>query len=206
MPTKPNILLVITDQQRADTLGVYGSDLGATPNIDRLAASGVTFRRGYCNNPLCMPSRASLLTGRYPSSTGVRTNGAVARDGQPLLPGLLSEVGYRTAAFGKVHYHPAGAQPRGYWPENRHAIESGQDLTRPYLGFQEVALGCGHSDVIPGLHERELREKAPSLLEKRGPGGALFVPDPLLHRAQKIETYQSGIPCHREMEDDLVRG
>ena len=70
-------MLIITDQQRADTLGVYGSTVRATPTLDALASSGVTFRRGYCNNPLCMPSRASILTGRYPSATGVRTNGCV---------------------------------------------------------------------------------------------------------------------------------
>jgi len=194
MPDKPNVLLIMTDQQRADTLGVYGSDLGATPNIDALAESGVTFRRAYCNNPLCMPSRAAVLTGRYPSSSGVRTNGCVARAGQRLLPEVLSEAGYRTAAFGKVHYHPAGGEPQGYWPENRKLIERGEDLTRPYLGFQKIALGCGHQDVMPGLHERELRERAPELLEKRGPKGTSLAPDPLLQFAQKIETYQSTTP------------
>jgi len=119
MLEKPNVLHIMTDQQRADTLGVYGSELAATPNIDALAASGVTFGRAYCNNPLCMPSRATVLTGRYPCCSGVRTNGCVASAGQRVLPELLSEAGYQTAAFGKVHYHPAESEPQGYWPENR---------------------------------------------------------------------------------------
>jgi arylsulfatase len=192
---RPSFLLIITDQQRADTLGVYGSSLGATPTLDALASSGVTFRRGYCNNPLCMPSRASILTGRYPSATGVRTNGCVARPGQPLLPELLAQAGYHTAAFGKVHYHPASAQhAAGYWPENRPTIDAGEDLTRPYLGFQRIALACGHGDVAPGLHARELREHHPDILARRGPAGALEAPDPLLQYADKIQTYKTRVP------------
>ncbi len=61
---KPNFLLIITDQQRADTLGLHGSDIGAIPNIDLLGSTGVTFNRGYCNNPLCMPSRSSTYKHR----------------------------------------------------------------------------------------------------------------------------------------------
>lgn len=192
---KPSFLLIITDQQRADTLGTYGSTLGATPHIDRLASAGVTFTRGYCNNPLCMPSRASILSGRYPSATGVRTNGCVARTGQPLLPELLAQAGYHTAAFGKVHYHPASTKDvAGYWPENRYVIASGEDLTRPYLGFEEIALACGHGDVVPGLHARELCKRYPEVHEDHGPGGALEAPDPLLQHAAKIQTYKTRVP------------
>ena len=191
---KPNVIVIITDQQRADTLGAYGSAVGVTPNIDALAAAGATFERGYCNNPLCMPSRASILTGRYPNTSGVRTNGAVAHSGQALLPELLANAGYRTAAFGKVHYHPCRSQPPEYWPENLNTIASGADLTQPYLGFQTTALGCGHSDVMPGLHEQFLAEQHPEVYARRGPDGALVVPDPLLHHAQKLETYKTAIP------------
>ncbi|MFQ5810129.1 MAG: sulfatase, partial [Armatimonadota bacterium] len=191
---EPNFLLVVTDQQRTDTLGAYGCELGATPHIDAMAAAGVTFPRGYCNNPLCMPSRAALLTGRYPSSTGVRTNGCTAHPGQPLLAELLAQAGYRTGAFGKVHFHPGGGEPGGYWPENRTFIESGADLTQPYLGFQTVAVGCGHGEVLPGLHAAELAEHHPDVYAKRGRDNALVVPDPWLFGAQKIETYQTAIP------------
>jgi len=195
---KPNFLLIITDQQRADTLGLYGSEIGATPNIDLLGSTGVTFNRGYCNNPLCMPSRASILAGRYPSVTGVRTNGVIARSGQPLLPELLSKAGYQTGAFGKIHYHPSmgtgSLKPDEYWPEHPDTIASGEDLTKPYLGFQTVALACGHGDVSRGLQARELSEKFPDVYSKRGANSALLVPDPLLHHAQKINTYKTSIP------------
>lgn len=191
---QPNFLFIITDQQRADTLGANGSTLGATPYIDALARTGITFSRGYCNNPLCMPSRASIMTGRYPSSSGVRTNGVIAHPDQPLLPQLLADAGYHTAAFGKIHYHPFGAPTSTYWPENRHVIDAGNDLTQPYLGFQTIALAGGHGDVVPGLHAQMLVEHYPGIYARRGPSGALFVPDALLHRAQKIQTYKTAIP------------
>ncbi|MCZ7648800.1 MAG: sulfatase-like hydrolase/transferase [Planctomycetota bacterium] len=191
---RPNFLFILTDQQRADTLGAYGCAVGATPNLDRLAAGGVTCARAYCNNPLCMPSRASLLTGRYPHASGVRTNGCAPRSGQALLPDLLSRAGYRTAAFGKVHYHPVRAEPEGYWPENQHVIASGEDLTRPYLGFHEIALGCGHGDVMPGLHTRELQARHPEVLERRGPRGALRTPDTALKETRGLNTYQTSVP------------
>ena len=130
---KPNILFIITDQQRADTLGVYGSTLGATPTLDRLAKGGCRFNRAYCNNPLCMPSRASMFTGRYPSVHGVRTNGITALPDQPLLAEQLAQTGYDTAAFGKLHYHPGSSEKaEGYWPEHR--ASNFEDLTQPYLG------------------------------------------------------------------------
>ena len=67
--TRPNVLLVVTDQQRFDTLGCYGNDYIDTPNLDKFAAGGVLFQRAYCQSPVCTPSRASFLTDRYPSTT-----------------------------------------------------------------------------------------------------------------------------------------
>lgn len=195
MSDRPNILFIITDQQRTDTIGAYGCALGATPTIDRMAAEGVRFENAYCNNPLCMPSRASILTGRYPSTHGVRTNGCVANPDQPLLAEQLKAAGYDTAAFGKMHYHPGSCEKSdGYWPEHRGSIEAGMDLTQPYLGFDTIRLGLGHSDILPGLHERELAERHPDVLALRGGRNALDVPDDLLLNAQKIQTYQSAVP------------
>jgi arylsulfatase A-like enzyme len=195
MNDQPNILFIITDQQRVDTIGAYGCELGATPTIDRMAAEGCRFQNAYCNNPLCMPSRASMLTGRYPSVNGVRTNGCTAYPDQPLMPEVLKAAGYHTAAFGKMHYHPGSCEEaEGYWPEHRNSIQSGMDLTQPYLGFDTIGLGLGHSDVLPGLHERELGEKHPEILKRRGPKNALEVPDELLLNAHKIQTYKSAVP------------
>ena len=72
---QPNILWICTDQQRWDTLGCYGNPFVHTPNIDALAAGGVLFERCFSQSPVCTPSRASFLTGRYPRTTRCRQNG-----------------------------------------------------------------------------------------------------------------------------------
>ena len=74
MPRRPNILLLMADQHRADILGCAGDPVVATLNIDRLAAEGLRFDRVYCQGPLCMPARASLLTERYVRDHGVCEN------------------------------------------------------------------------------------------------------------------------------------
>ena len=169
--------------------------MDATPALDQMAADGCRFENAYCNNPLCMPSRASILTGRLPSVNGVRTNGCTANPDQPLLAEQLKSAGYQTAAFGKMHYHPGGCEEAdGYWPEHRKSVDSGMDLTQPYLGFDTIGLGLGHSDILPGLHERHLKEHHPDVLKLRGKSNSPAVPDELLLNAQKINTYQSAIP------------
>ena len=86
---RPNVLLIMTDAQRRDTLGCYGNRLVRTPAIDSLAAEGVRFAEWHVPNPLCMGVRASLMTGHYPSSHGVRTNGMNLGDAPPAIAGLL---------------------------------------------------------------------------------------------------------------------
>src|SRR3989338_10067906 len=75
MTQRPNFLFIITDQQRADHLGCYGNAVVQTPNIDGIAKSGTRFDRFYVATPICMPNRATLMTGRMPSLHGVRHNG-----------------------------------------------------------------------------------------------------------------------------------
>ena len=74
-PSRSNFLLFITDQHRADFLGCYGHPVLRTPHIDSIAARGMAFDRFYVASPVCMPNRASLMTGRMPSVHGVRSNG-----------------------------------------------------------------------------------------------------------------------------------
>ncbi|WP_083809798.1 sulfatase-like hydrolase/transferase [Mahella australiensis] len=98
-----NILWICTDQQRFDTLGCYGNKFVKTPNIDRPAEMGVLFERCYSQSPICTPSRASFLTGRYPRTTRCRQNGqSIPRD-EKLVTKMLDEKGYVCGLAGKLH-------------------------------------------------------------------------------------------------------
>ena len=107
----PNILWICTDQQRYDTIGALNNRQLRTPNIDRLVANGVSFERAYCQSPICTPSRASFLTGMYPSSVHGCGNGNAAwAEAAPLVTALLADAGYDCALAGKLHL--AGARGR----------------------------------------------------------------------------------------------
>ena len=107
--TKPNIIVIMTDDQGYGDLGCMGAKDLATPNLDALAASGARFQCMYSNSPVCSPSRAALLTGRYPGYAGVRAILAGHRRASGLTPqtptiaSALQGLGYRTGLCGKWH-------------------------------------------------------------------------------------------------------
>jgi len=101
--SRPNIVLIMADQHRADTMGCAGDRTVATPNLDRLAAEGVRFARTSCQGPLCMPARASVLTERYVRDHGVYTNWNAVEPGTPTYLHTLQAAGYHTVALGKHH-------------------------------------------------------------------------------------------------------
>lgn len=101
--SRPNILWICTDQQRWDTLGCYGNPYVHTPHIDRLASEGVLFERCFSQSPVCTPSRASFLTGRYPRTTRCRQNGQDIPDDEVLVTRLLADAGYVCGLAGKLH-------------------------------------------------------------------------------------------------------
>jgi arylsulfatase A-like enzyme len=106
MPDRPNIAIVMTDQQRADLSAREGFPLDPTPTLDRLARQGTWFNRAYTVAPVCAPARVSMLTGRYPSATRVRTNHNIEdATYQRDMIDVLCEVGYATAMVGKNHSH-----------------------------------------------------------------------------------------------------
>ncbi len=101
---KPNILWICTDQQRFDTIGALGNPHVSTPNIDRLVAEGVAFTHAYCQSPICTPSRASFLTGQYPSTVHINGNGLESFPNHPpLITKLLADEGYDCGLIGKLH-------------------------------------------------------------------------------------------------------
>ncbi|MBL7077456.1 MAG: sulfatase [Kiritimatiellae bacterium] len=103
---KPNILFIFSDDHALRTIGAYNPEFDGTPNIDRLAESGAVFTRSYCENSICQPSRAAVLTGKVSHHHGVRTNGSPWNNKQQIFPRLLKQAGYQTAMIGKWHMHP----------------------------------------------------------------------------------------------------
>ena len=109
--SQPNLLFIMPDQLRHDFLSCYGATFIQTPHIDSLAEQGVLYQRAYSPSPLCVPARASLLTGRNAIQNGVTDNGQWLREdlaecGIHTWPELLSAEGYYTAAIGKMHFYP----------------------------------------------------------------------------------------------------
>lgn len=108
---RPNILWFCTDQQRYDTIHALGNPHINTPNLDKLVEEGVAFTRAFCQSPICTPSRASFLTGRYPGNVRGCMNGNEEwGEGAPLVTALLAESGYDCGLSGK--FHLAGAHGR----------------------------------------------------------------------------------------------
>jgi arylsulfatase len=115
---KPNILWICTDRQRWDTLGCFGNSFVTTPNLDALAASGTAFECAFSQNPICSPSRASFMTGRYPRTTRMVRNGQQLPADEKIVPRLLADAGYLCGHAGKLHLAP-GAPPLAIGSERR---------------------------------------------------------------------------------------
>lgn len=136
MDKRPNILWLTTDQQRADTIHALGNPYIDTPNLDKLCAQGVAFTNTYCQNPICTPSRASFLAGRYPSAINANINGASnLPEHCTLITKRLADAGYFCGLVGKLHITSAwddyeDRMDDGYSYFCRH-MASGHYLDRP---------------------------------------------------------------------------
>ena len=167
------MVVIVADQLRADHLGCYGDLPVRTPHIDGLAARGQVFDRAYVANPVCMPNRATIMTGRWPSAHGLRTNGIPLDPGAETFARVLRSEHWRTSAVGKLHFQPNGY---GYEDYQLDAIKSampelwaravtgpfGEDfqswesfdrhldgdavIPEDYYGFDDVAVVSGHGD------------------------------------------------------------
>jgi len=192
---KPNFLVFVTDQQRADWLGCYGHPVVKTPNIDALAARGTRFDEFHTAMPVCMPNRASLLTGRSPSVHGLRHNGCVLSERANTFVDVLAAGGYRTAAIGKSHLQPftdlppkgrpvfetgpiaeawkpetsaySQEQPASYADDKPYAVDT------PYYGYQHVEMVTGHGDRCGGHYGQWFRRTHPNWKALHDPTNAL---------------------------------
>jgi uncharacterized sulfatase len=158
----PNILLITTDQQRFDQLGIKGVKGIKTPHLDRLGREGVHFDRAYCPSPICTPTRVSLLTGQYPSQHQAYSIGVTADPfPRPTIADLLSSAGYATALFGKTHFVRREDEASHMAGIPNPSPEFFKTWKGPYLGFEEFQGSTGHTiNKMPAMHYRTFLEES----------------------------------------------
>ena len=215
MTRRPNFLLFITDQHRADHLGCAGDPVLRTPHIDALAARGTRFSQFHVATPICQPNRASLMTGRLPSAHGLQMNGRELSLGELTFVEQLREAGWRTALAGKAHLQnitpvpppwPAASQRRPHDARRpfpgRYGQEVGKrwdedpawELDLPYYGFERVALSIGHADEQQGHWRRWLRAQLPAGEADRLIGPENAVPTPGLALGALRQAWRTRVP------------
>ena len=118
---RPNVLFIMSDQLRYDCVGANGNPIVKTPNMDRLAAESANFTHTFVQAPVCVPSRISYFTGRYPHSHKNRVNYTPCDPREVFFYRLLKQAGYRTGSVGKLHFHP---------PTAEHARSTGFDVVQ----------------------------------------------------------------------------
>ncbi len=178
---RPNILFLITDQQRADHAGFAGNGVLRTPNLDGLAARGTVFDNAWVANPVCMPNRSSIMTGRLPTSHGVIFNDRSLEWGANTHVRRFREAGYRTALIGKSHLQhgmsrnsvyevdtqPAVADPYPAGWDTVEDFERYMDAVPPmkgtFYGFDHVELAIDHGSRVTGHHLHWALERGASV-------------------------------------------
>jgi len=167
---RPNILWLMTDQHRADCLGAMGHPMIQTPHLDALAGEGLLFRNAFCQSPVCMSSRGSVMTGRYPQAISVHGMGILPPQ-EITVAEALARQGYRTGAFGKLHLTPQlytrdqlqSDAPVLDWRRYEPAklVPIPDDPYKVDYGFQTHV---GYDDALNGNFRRWLAEVEPDLL------------------------------------------
>ncbi len=145
---------------QARCLGAAGHPDVKTPNLDKLAAEGVRFERAYCENPVCTPSRISILTGLSSRQHGVFTNGSMIPADVPTVPSVLHEAGYRTKSCGKLHLQPWSREESPEWEQG---WRTGQIDSIPsgYFGFESCDFVAGHVHYAGGDYRNWLVREHP---------------------------------------------
>ncbi len=177
---QPNVLFIICDQLRADHLGFAGNRVVRTPHIDSIAAGGTVFERAYVANPVCMPNRSTIMTGRMPSAHGVIFNDRSLDPSANTFVAQLRRSGYRTALIGKSHLQHgmsreavrmSGLDPGLFSPhppawdsiEHQERYEAGEHVDPDdFYGFDHIELTIGHGAWSGGHHYQWARDKGVS--------------------------------------------
>ena len=149
--SKPNIVYFIADQMRSDSLGHLGNPASLTPNFDRLAQrEAVSFANAYCQNPVCVPSRNSFLSGLYPHTTGHRTMHFLQGPEDPNILKEMKNQGYEVIWIGRNDVIPAGKSKVAYCDEFYDGFDFINKVDGSEKGFSALASHSGHSPVDPG--------------------------------------------------------
>lgn len=203
MRKQPNFLFIITDQQRADHLGCYGNKVLRTPHIDAIAGAGRRFDRFYVATPVCMPNRATIMTGRMPSLHGVRHNGIALSLHHTTFVEVLRATGYATALIGKSHLQNFTPEPVKFAkkrnPERSDPPPGHEEAVRPlrsgplydremrvdpidgrgdgnlphFYGFDHLRICTYHGDQVGGHYTDWLNDRWPDAEERRKPENQL---------------------------------
>ena len=219
MSDRPNFLFIITDQHRADHLGCYGNRVVKTPNIDAVASTGTRFERFYVANPICMPNRASIMTGRMSSLHGARHNGVPLSFDHVTFVELLRAAGYNTGLIGKSHLQSfTGLEATNKYIEqegkrtppvelrdavkdNRHGPEYDLEvapkwdrpladrLEKGFYGFEHVEVAADHADQASGDYLLWARSMRKDFDELVGPQNAM--PD---NRINAPQAWRTAVP------------
>ena len=219
MTKRPNFLFIITDQHRADHLGCGGNSVVQTPNIDGLAAQGTMWDRFYVANPICMPNRASIMTGRMCSAHGARHNGIPLSRDHTTFVELLRDAGYRTGLIGKSHLQSFTGLPatntfkeaegltapsphlRDAIKNNRHTPDYDLEVVpkwdRPlaeridgdFYGFEHVEVAADHADRASGDYLLWAKDQRADFDTLVGPENAL--PD---NRINAPQAWRTAVP------------
>ena len=189
----PNVVIIVADDLGYGDVGVYGGRDIPTPNIDALARGGIRFTDGYVSSPICSPTRAALMTGRYPQRFGLEFNlGKDAEDGLPLteitIADRLKAAGYHTGLFGKWHL---GAGP-GFHPMDR-----GFDEFFGFLGGEHSYIDTNRKGVDPILDGRKPSGATPYLTDALADHAIEFIEQP---RSRPFFLYLAFNAVHRPMQ------
>lgn len=146
--SKPNILLITSDQQHWNTIGAFNHEI-STPNLDRLVKEGTTYSKAYCPNPTCTPTRASIITGMYPSQHGAWTLGTKLLEDRNTVGEDFKKADYRTALIGKAHFQPLKGTEEYPSLESYpllQDLEHWKNFNGPFYGFDHVELARNHTN------------------------------------------------------------
>jgi arylsulfatase A-like enzyme len=167
---KPNVLFIITDQQRADHAGFMGNTVVRTPNLDTLAEQGTVFENAWVTNPVCMPNRSTIMTGRMPTAHGVIFNDRSLDWGANTFVRRFRQAGYTTALIGKSHLQhgmsrnsvvPFRGEPVGTpayetdWDQIENFeryVDATPDAPEDFYGFAHIELSIDHGARATGHH------------------------------------------------------